>query len=122
MSTAQRSGSATTFAETFGDAIRYWESRRFAYNLALAAVFAAWLGWAPHFGPFTSQDLFALFVLALLANACYCAAYAVELVMKHLHLWQSWQNKRWILWLAGTLFALVLEYYWIGDEIYPQLH
>ncbi|MGH8427778.1 MAG: hypothetical protein ACRES7_07325 [Gammaproteobacteria bacterium] len=122
MNTAQWNGSATTFTETLRGAIRYWELRRLPYNLALTAVFVAWLAWAPHFGPFTQQDLLALFVLALLANACYFAAYAVELVMNRLHLWESWQSKRWILWLAGTLFAVALEYYWIADEIYPQLH
>jgi len=31
-----------------------------------------------------------------------------------------WQRSRWGLWLAGTLFAVFLEWYWIGDEIYPD--
>jgi len=27
-----------------------------------------------------------------------------------------------ILLLAGTLFAMVIEFYWIGDEIYPYVN
>jgi len=30
-----------------------------------------------------------------------------------------WAKRRWILWLVGTLFAIVFENYWIADEIYP---
>jgi hypothetical protein len=31
----------------------------------------------------------------------------------------AWRQRRWALWLFGTLFALVIAYYWIADEIYP---
>lgn len=121
MNASQLSGSSDGFAESFRDAARYWEPRRVVYNLALAAVFVAWLIWAPDFGPFTQGGLLALFALALIANVCYCAAYVVELAMRHASRRRVWQDRRWILWLAGTLFALALEYYWIGDEIYPVL-
>jgi uncharacterized protein involved in exopolysaccharide biosynthesis len=30
-----------------------------------------------------------------------------------------WKRRRWILWLAGTAFAVALANYWIADEIYP---
>jgi hypothetical protein len=50
-----------------------------------------------------------LLLLALLANACYCAAYVVEIPMHEQSLHAMWAKRRWILWLMGTLFAVVFE-------------
>lgn len=105
----------------FAEAIRYWEPRRIVYNLALAAVLLAWivLTW-PHFRPaLTLSSLLLLAILALLANACYCAAYLVDLPMQRSSLGAIWIRKRWGLWLLGTLLAILLANYWIADEIYP---
>jgi hypothetical protein len=60
-------------------------------------------------------------VLALLANACYCAAYFVDIPLQRSSLCLVWKRWRLALWLAGTLFALVLANYWIADEIYPSV-
>jgi hypothetical protein len=106
------------------DAIRFWEFRRLYYNLALAAASIAWLvaTW-PHFRPaLTLKSLLLLSVLALIANACYCAAYLVDIPMQISALGATWKRRRWILWLVGTLFALLLTNYWIADEIYPDVH
>jgi hypothetical protein len=32
-----------------------------------------------------------------------------------------WRRRRWVLWLAGVIFAIVLTNYWIVDEIYPYV-
>jgi hypothetical protein len=40
----------------------------------------------------------------------------------HSSLDSVWRRRRWILWLIGTLFAIVLASYWIVDEIYPDFH
>ncbi|HEY6126897.1 MAG TPA: hypothetical protein VIW23_01830 [Candidatus Acidoferrum sp.] len=66
--------------------------------------------------------LFLLMVLALMANACYCAAYLVDLPMQSSPLSATWKRRRWMLWVAGTLFAILLANYWIVDEIYPFVH
>jgi len=66
----------------------------------------------------TLSSLF-LTVLALLANVCYCAAYLVDIPMQRSALCAVWGHRRWGLWLVGTLFAVVVENYWIADEIYP---
>jgi len=108
----------------FLDAIRFWEFRRLFYNLALAAASIAWLlaTW-PHFRPaFTLNSLLLLSVLALIANACYCAAYLVDIPLQQSSLGAAWRRRRWALWLMGTLFAIVLASYWINDEIYPSIH
>jgi len=105
------------------DAIRYWEPRRLGYNLVLTAVVVGWLAltW-PHFREaFTLQSLLLLFILAVLANVCYCAAYLVDIPMQSSSFRAVWQRGRWGLWLAGTLFATALANYWIADEIYPYV-
>ncbi len=60
-------------------------------------------------------------VLALLANVCYCTAYILDIAMLH-SLSSVWRRRRWILWLVGTLFAILVASYWIADEIYPDFH
>lgn len=106
------------------DAIRFWEPRRLIYNLILAAVTVVWLvaTW-PHFRPaLTLSSLLLFAILALLANVCYCAAYLVDLPMQLSSPNSVWRNRRWGLWVIGTLFAIVLANYWIVDEIYPFVH
>ena len=112
------------FQGLFADAIRYWEPRRVIYNFVLIAVTVAWVaGTWPHFRPaLTLSSLTPMAVLALLANVCYCAAYIVDFAMQHSSLDSLWRRRRWILWLIGTLFAIVLASYWIADEIYPDFH
>lgn len=103
------------------NSIRFWEFRRVFYNLILAAVVLVWLiaTW-PHFRPaLTPHSLLLLTILALIANACYCAAYLADIPMLSSPLSTIWIRRRWILWLFGTLFAILLANYWIVDEIYP---
>jgi hypothetical protein len=105
------------------DALRYWEPRRVAYNLAMTAVAGAVVlrTW-PHFQPaFTLQSVPPLAVLAALANLCYCAVYVVEFMVDQSASDGLWRHWRGTLWFAGTLLALLFEYYWIVDEIYPAV-
>ena len=113
--------------KSLSEAAQFWEPQRLAYNLALAAVFAAWvLATWPHFRPaFALIPVLQLGVLALLANVCYCAAYLVDIPIR-LSNWSAmhgkfWQRGRWGLWLLGTVLAIVFENYWIADEIYPYV-
>jgi len=112
------------FRPLLADAIHFWEPRRLFYNVTLTAVVFTWVAatW-PHFRPaFTLTSLLPLTVLALLANVFYCAAYLVDIPMQLSTLGATWKRCRWILWLLGTLFALLLANYWISDEIYPDFH
>jgi hypothetical protein len=60
-----------------------------------------------------------MFVLAVLANVCYCAAYAADIPMQYSAFRGVWRRRRWALWCVGALFAGVITFYWIADEIYP---
>ncbi len=124
--TTQGSGGqpSRSFREFFSNAIGFWEPRRLVYNFCLAVVVLIWLTatW-PHFRP--ALSLFSLLrfcVLGLLANLCYCAAYLIDIPIQHTVPEIACKNQRWILWLVGTLFAIVLANYWIADEIYPDFH
>ena len=111
-----------TFRSTLANAARFWEPRRILYNSFLTTVVAVWLvvTW-PHFRPaLTWTSLLPMSVLALLANLCYCAAYLVDVPLQHSSL-RSPTLLRWSVWIVGTLFALLVENYWIADEIYPDV-
>jgi hypothetical protein len=115
------------FKHSVADALRYWETRRVLYNAVLTTVAVLWvvLTW-PHFRPVqlmgippgeTHPALLILIILAFLANVSYCAAYVVDIPLQLTFV--AWRKYRWALLLTGTLFALLIENYWIADEIYP---
>jgi len=105
------------------DAIRYWEPRRLGYNLVLTAVLIGWLAmtWLHFLAAFTLKSLLALFILAVLANAGYCAAYLVDVPMQSSSFREVWRRRRWLLWLTGTLFSTALENLWIPNVLYPHV-
>ena len=115
------------FKHSVADALRYWELRRVLYNAVLTLVAASWvvLTW-PHFRSVHLMDippgdthsvLLILIILAFLANVCYSAVYIADIPLQLT--FATWRNRRWGLLLIGTLFAMLVENYWIADEIYP---
>jgi hypothetical protein len=104
------------------EAVRFWEQRRVAYNLLLTMVFVGWViaSWPILKGAFSVVHCAQLAVLALTANVLYCAAYLTELFFKDLVL-REWHRWRWGVWVAGTLFAILIESYWVNDEIIAPL-
>ena len=103
---------------------RFWEPRRWLYNLVLTVVVLNWLaGTWPHFrAALVPSSLLPLAFLALLANLAYTAAYLVDLPLQLSTLPACLNRRRWLVWLLGTLLAIFLESYWIADEIYPDFH
>jgi hypothetical protein len=103
------------------EALRFWEPHRLLYNAILTGVVFFWLvlTW-PHFRPsLTLGSLEAFLFLALAANLCYCAAYLLEIFIQTAVNITIRRRLRRTLFVVGTLFALLLENYWISDEIYP---
>jgi hypothetical protein len=103
----------TRFAVFAADAMRYWEPRRLVYNtVMLLVVFAHYFaGWPDSRAALTRDTLFMLFVLAVLANIAYCAAYAVDLFVQYSDLRQAWSRWRGLLLAIGTAFAAILAHY-----------
>jgi len=98
-----------TLKEVLTDAIRYWEPRRIAYNAILAIVVTAVfvLNW-PDSGGRVSADLAqGLFILAVLANVAYCAAYVIDIAAQLSAFRPTWQKYRWILFGIGVIFAAI---------------
>lgn len=106
------------------DASRFWERQRLWYNAVLLLIVVLWVVFTwPHFRP--AMNLVALgkmAVLALLANLCYCAGYAMEGFIQPLVEQAYWRRLRWVVWVAGMLLAILLANYWIADEIYPDVN
>ena len=108
---------------SFAEAARFWEPRRIIYNVILLAFMIGWFvaTW-PHFRPALALFPFFQFAaLGLLANVCYSAAYLVDVPLLQTGIGAAWSRGRWRLglWMLGMLFAILLENYWIADEIYP---
>jgi len=106
------------------NAVRFWEQRRIAYNLLLTMVFVGWVvvSWRFLKGAFSLVNFVQLAVLALIANVLYCAAYLAELFFKDSAV-SKWHHWRWGIWIVGTLFAILVESYWVNDEmIAPLIH
>ena len=103
------------------DAIRFWEPRRLAYNGVLGAVVVIWLvaTW-PHFrSALVLSSLRYVAVYALIVNVLYCAAYVGDVFLQVSAAGPVLSRRRWTLWGLGTVLALIVENYWIADEIYP---
>jgi hypothetical protein len=49
-----------------------------------------------------------LFLLAVVANVCYCAAYVVDIFVQLSSVRRLWLQKRWLLFLLGIMFAAVI--------------
>jgi|GEM_PF-299950 len=100
----------------------FWEPRRIPYNAVLTLSALLWIVFTwPHFKTALSlSSLGKMLVLALLANLCYSAAYVADFFMQAALRITFHRRVRWAVWLIGMLLALVVENYWIADEIYPD--
>ena len=93
--------------------LRYWEPRRVLYNGALAVVVLVHflLAW-PSSGDKLSLDLLlGVFLLAVLANIAYCAAYLADLFVQFAGLEGAWRWGRIVLLAVGTLFAASITHF-----------
>ena len=105
------------------DAVRWWERRRILYNAVLTAVFVAlvvrtWVRIRPELN---TSAIAPLLFLAALANALYSAAYIADLPLQSAFAHPARDRARWVVWMVGTMLAVLLETYWYLDEILPPL-
>jgi hypothetical protein len=102
--------SQVTARDALSEAVRYWEPRRILYNGVLLAVVAT-VYYANLPGArfdLTFDTLQGLFVLAVLANVAYCAAYVADVLAQLTTFRPVWLRFRWALLLVGLAFASVL--------------
>ncbi len=76
--------------------------------MVAAHFFAAW----PASRSFLAWNtLFILIFLAVLANVCYCAVYAVDLFVQYSGLRDTWARWRWVLLMVGIIFGAVIAHF-----------
>jgi hypothetical protein len=99
-----------TLRESVTGAIRYWEPRRLIYNAVLAAIVLIYFGiYYPASKSFLSIDsVLFLFLLVVLANVAYCAAYPVDIFVSASSYRDEWQKRRWVVFVIGLLFAAII--------------
>ena len=102
-----------TFREAITDAIRYWEPRRLLYNALLAGIVLFYLLYSLKTNPSLKESLtldsfLGLFLLAVLANVAYCAAYVADVFAQWSSYRDLWRRYRWVVLVVGMLFAGVL--------------
>lgn len=105
-----------TFREALNSAVRYWESRRLIYNGALFVVVAGAFvaGWPESARVIQVEPILVIFVLAVLANVAYCAAYIPDLALQFTTFRGSWFRGRWMLMVVGTLMACAVTYLFVS--------
>ena len=106
-----------SFGVLAANALAYWEPRRLVYNAALALVVALdmALGWPWSRTWLKADALLGMFLMAVVANIAYCAAYAVDLFVQFSELRAEWQKRRWIVLLIGTAFAAAITHFVLGS-------
>ncbi len=99
-----------TLRDNFTAAIRFWEPRRVIYNAVLAAIVIAYFAAGyPASKAVLSVDLaLGVFLLAVVANVAYCAAYLVDVFVQASGFRDVWERARWVLFAIGTAFAAVI--------------
>jgi hypothetical protein len=102
-----------TFREALTDSMRYWEPRRIVYNLALLAVVGihALLAWRGSVFAFTTDTALVLFLLWVLANVAYCAAYIADIPVQFSGFRPLWLKVRVVVFVVGIAFAAVLAHF-----------
>jgi hypothetical protein len=99
-----------TFRESVSDAMRFWEPRRLVYNALLGVIvlFYFFRAYPASKAILTLNSIFGLFLLAVLANVAYCAAYLADLFAQWSSYRDRWRQYRWVLFAVGILFAGIL--------------
>ena len=103
----------TRFGELASNALRYWEPRRLLYNVALGVVVVVHFiaSWPASKAFLTRDSFFGFFLLAVLANIAYCAAYLVDLFVQFSGLRMAWARWRWLVLAIGIAFAAVIAHF-----------
>jgi hypothetical protein len=112
---------ASNLRDYVTDAIKFWERWRVVYNLALAAIviihFVA--GYPASKGTLSLDFGLGLFLLAVVANIAYCAAYIPDIFAQASGFRELWQRYRWLLFAIGTTFAAIITHFVAMGMIHP---
>jgi hypothetical protein len=101
--------------EAVFDALRCWEPRRIVYNLVLALIVLAYfaVSWPASLKAVSVEGVLVVFVLAVLANVCYCAAYLADVFVQVSGFGEAWQKWRFVLFVIGVACAAVITRWFV---------
>jgi hypothetical protein len=112
---------AASLRDYVTDAMKFWERRRLVYNLALTTVviihFA--IGYPASKAILSLDYVLGLFLLAVVANIAYCAAYVADIFAQASAFRELWQRYRWLLFAIGTTFAAIITHFIAMGMFYP---
>jgi hypothetical protein len=108
--------------EYFTNAISFWEPRRVLYNAVLATIVIAYfvVGYPGSKTVLSIDFALGVFLLAVVANVAYCAAYLVDVFVQASGYREVWQRSRWILFAIGTLFAAIITRFVAMGMFHPE--
>jgi hypothetical protein len=107
------------------DAIRYWEPRRLIYNAVLGAVVTGYFiaAWPQSRAAVSMNAVLVLFILGVLANVCYTAAYLPDIFLQFSGYRAVWVRWRGLLLFLGIAFAAAItRFFALGFFISPAGH
>jgi len=113
---------ATTFLErasgAVADALKYWEPRRILYNAVLLLVVLGHViaEWPASKIALSGNLLLGFFILAVVANICYCAVYGVDLFVQASGLGAALAMSRMVVLIVGTTFAAVITHFVVSGS------
>lgn len=103
------------------DAIAYWEPRRIIYNALLAIIVLAYFAiyYPASKAALTVDYALLVFVMAVLANVAYCAAYVPDIFAQASGYQALWRRCRWMVFAVGLLFAAVITRFFALALFHP---
>ena len=113
----QHAGAKASLREMVTDAIRYWEPRRILYNAVLALIVIGYFcgSWPRSRATLSFDGFLFVFILAVVANLCYCAAYIADIFAQFSGFRVIWLRWRWLLLVLGILFAgIITRFFALG--------
>jgi hypothetical protein len=108
---------AKSLRESITAAIGYWEPRRLIYNVVLAGIVLIYFGihYPASKSVLSINFVFIIFLLAVLANVAYCAAYLVDIFVHSSSYGDEWRRYRWVIFVIGLFFAgIITRFFAIG--------
>ena len=108
---------STSLRDRITEAIRYWEPRRLLYNGVLMLIVLVYfaLGYPAAKQDLKLDEMLVIFLLAVLANVAYCAAYVADVFAQWSSFRERWRRYRWVLFSIGLIFAgIITRFFAIG--------
>jgi hypothetical protein len=99
-----------TLREAVTDAIHYWEPRRLLYNALLSLIVLLYFfkAYPASKAILRVDSILGLFLLVVLANIAYCAAYLADVFAQWSSYRDIWRRFRWIMFTVGASFAGII--------------